>query len=47
MLCYVSSETESTQQETLKRGVRVSGNTDPLTMSDAEIIAAWNALQPK
>jgi hypothetical protein len=46
-LLRVTSETESTQQETLKRGVRVSGNTDPLTMSDAEIIAAWNALQPK
>ena len=43
-LIRVATETQSMQRETLKRGVRVSATTDPLQMSDAEVIAAYNAL---
>lgn len=43
-LIRVAAETQSMQRETLKRGIRVSATTDPLQMSDAEVIAAYNAL---
>ena len=46
-LIRVATETQSVQQETLKRGVRVSDTTDPLQMSDAEVISAYNALMNK
>ena len=45
-LIRVTTETQATQRETLKRGIRVSATTDPLKMSDAEVIVAYNVLFP-